>query len=36
MFPIRFDPAKPSSAEVFGGHKARFSAFSGTKIVKVC
>ena len=35
MFPIRFNPAKPSSAEVLGGHKARFRVVSGTKIVKV-
>ena len=33
FFTIRFDPAP--SAEVFGGHKARLCAFSGTKIVKV-
>jgi len=33
FFTIRFDSAP--SAEVFGGHNARFRAFSGTKIVKV-
>ena len=33
LFSIRFDPAP--SAEVLGGHKVRFRAFSGTKIVKV-